>query len=190
MIIKTKTDKDNSEVDNPQPIVSKNAQQINSNLNLALLTRGFNQFLLYGMSQDELHILRLSFHTSIYNQYLQRNLQLDWSYDALLQREEDWLRAQMNNATNSNRIVRNPFLSLIIRGGDDIRMRERERRPLYDEPNICFIQGFICGILLNIFSIIFLIMYSFKRKFKLGMQIGMVIGISIFLIPFLTLNKV
>lgn len=188
--MKTKTLKEDSEVDNPQPIVSQNTQQIDSISNLALLTRGFNQFLLYGMSQDELHILRLSFHTSVYNQYSQRNLQLDWSYDAMLQREEDWLRAQMNNATNSNRIVRNPFLSLIIRGGDDIRMRERERRPLYDEPNICFIQGFICGILLNIFSVIFLIMYSFKRKFKLGMQIGMVIGISIFLLPFLTLSKV
>lgn len=185
--MKNQTDKPNSVQNNPQSIITQSTQEINSNY--VLLTRGFNQFLLYGMSQDELHLLRLSFHTSIYNQYLQRNLVLDWSYEAMLQREEDWLRAQMNNASNSNRIVRNPLLSLIIRGGDDIRMRERERRPLYDEPNICFVQGFLSGILLNIFSIIFLILYNFKRKFKLGMQIGMVIGISIFVLPFLTLNR-
>ena len=125
--MKPQVDKSNliSEDDSNQDedVISSNTSRINTdtnnNINLIFLTRGFNQFLLYGMSPEELHTLRLLFHSAIYYQHMQRNSIIDWSQEAMLRREEEWLRAQLNsNTTNANRAIRNPLLSILVR--DDL----------------------------------------------------------------------
>ena len=72
--MKPQVDKSNliSEDDSNQDedVISSNTSRINTdtnnNINLIFLATGFNQFLLYGMSSEQLHTLRLLFHSAIY----------------------------------------------------------------------------------------------------------------------------
>ena len=173
--------------------INRSINEINRRNNLLLLQRGFNIFLNYGVSEEELHVIRLLFHYTLFQQYRRRGLNMDWSNEAMLEREERWLRNYTNNINENvirNRIYENRrnFNNNIIL----IRRRRnyfnRNRNDIYFsdnyyEPNYCFIQGFVIGFLLNIFTLLCLILCKFRRKFRLGLQMGMLISICIFILP-------
>lgn len=154
-------------------ITIENTSRINTETNangLLLLTRGFNQFLLFGMTLDELQMLRLLFHSSIYQHNLQRGISIDWSYEAMLSREEEWLRAQSMNRNNRNRRV-----SL-----------GQRRRVESSSVSCCFAVGFLCGMVLSIFGIIFLCLCNFTPEFKFAFKVGMIVGTFFYLPPVLS----
>ena len=168
--------------------VNQNNQDINAH-------RGFNIFLAHGLSPLELRTLRTIYHLSYIhnNRFNARNI--DWSPQAIYQREENWLHSQMNNyyrALNQNTyhrrniIIRNPVNNtfyLFVRSNNRFRPRNYYRSTNY-EPNINFLVGFIFGILLNIFSICILMLRHPRIKFRIGLIFGMILSI-IFTLPLL-----
>ena len=171
--------------------INRSINEINRRNNLLLLQRGFNIFLNYGVSEEELHVIRLLFHYTLFQQYRNRGLNMDWSNEAMLEREERWLRNyNFNNSNNiRNRLYenrRNNNNIILIRrrrnyfgrNGNDVYFTDN-----YYEPNYCFLQGFVIGFLLNIFTLLCLILCKFRRKFRLGLQMGMLISICIFILP-------
>ena len=172
--------------------INRSINEINRRNNLLLLQRGFNIFLNYGVSEEELHVIRLLFHYSLFQQYLSRGLNMDWSNEAMLEREERWLRNYTNNINENvirNRIYENRRFNnniILIRRRRNYFNRNRNDiyfSDNYYEPNYCFIQGFVIGFLLNIFTLLCLILCKFRRKFRLGLQMGMLISICIFILP-------
>jgi len=170
--------------------INRSINEINQRNNLLLLQRGFNIFLNYSVSEEELYVIRLLFHYTIYQQFRNRGLNMDWSNEAMLEREERWLR---NYNFNNNIILRNRIYER--RNNNIILIRRRRRNyfsrnrneiyftDIYNEPNYCFLQGFVIGFLLNIFTLLCLILCKFRRKFRLGLQIGMLISVCIFILP-------
>lgn len=156
-------------------IVVESASRINTETNangILLLTRGFNQFLLFGMSPDELQMLRLLFHSSIYQHNLQRGISIDWSYEAMLSREEEWLRAQSTNRNNGS-------LNRSVSFG--------QRRRIESSSTSCWIVvGFLIGMILALFGIILLCLCNFSPEFKFAFKIGMIVGTFFYLPPALT----
>lgn len=134
------------------------------------LYRGFNRFLSYGVPSRELQLIRILFHSAIYQQGVRRGVVLDWSREGILEREERWLRAQSNN----NSIERGITLRLFNRN-----------ESLNLEPSLMFIKGLLLGILLNIFGVLLLLLWNFSPKFKSGLKLGIMIGTICFIIPFL-----
>ena len=173
--------------------INRSINEINRRNNLLLLQRGFNIFLNYGVSEEELHVIRLLFHYTLFQQYRRRGLNMDWSNEAMLEREERWLRNYTNNINENvirNRIYENRrnFNNNIILIIKKRNYFNRNRNDIYFsdnyyEPNYCFIQGFVIGFLLNIFTLLCLILCKFRRKFRLGLQMGMLISICIFILP-------
>ena len=169
--------------------ISLNDNQINQSINEInernneILQRGFNRFLNYGITIQELHLLRFLFHSAMYQQARIRGIEFEWSVQSMIEREENWLRSQVRN--NNNQINRGRYITLLIRNDFDNHDLRRRRRIIDYEPNFCFFQGLIIGFLLNIFTILFLLIFRFRPKFKIGLQIGMIFGICILVIPYL-----
>ncbi len=172
--------------------INRSINEINRRNNLLLLQRGFNIFLNYGVSEEELHVIRLLFHYTLFQQYRRRGLNMDWSNEAMLEREERWLRNYTNNINENvirDRIYENRRFNnniILIRRRRNYFNRNRNDiyfSDNYYEPNYCFIQGFVIGFLLNIFTLLCLILCKFRRKFRLGLQMGMLISICIFILP-------
>ena len=137
--------------------------------------RGFNRFLFYGVPPSELQLIRILFHSAIYQQGIRRGVVLDWSREGILEREERWMRAQSNDRNNLER-------------GIIIRLLNR-----YDslnlEPSMMFIKGLLLGILFNIFGILLLLIWNFSPKFKCGLKLGIIIGTIFFIFPYLLIRK-
>jgi hypothetical protein len=174
---------------NNNELSSINENQINQSINdinernNEILQRGFNRFLNYGITIQELHLLRFLFHSAMYQQARIRGIEFEWSVQSMIEREENWLRSQVRN-NNNNNINRGRYLTLLVR--NDFDNNNLRRRRIYNyEPNFCFFQGLVIGFLLNIFTILFLIIFRFRPKFKMGLQIGMIFGICILVIPYL-----
>ena len=162
------------------------------------IPRGFNIFLSHGISPNELRALRILYHLSTLHNSIVNHRNMDWSAQAMFQREENWLRTQMsqnhniqnniNYNRNSNRnrnaiILRNPrnnSITLYISHGNFNRFRQRRyyRNNTY-EPNINFLQGFIFGFVLNIFALCIMLISRPRPKFKIGLVFGMILSISI-----------
>ena len=162
--------KDNSNSENQNStnqnneLLSINENEINQSINEInernnqILQRGFNRFLNYGISIQELHLLRFLFHSAMYQQARIRGIEFEWSVQSMIEREENWLRSQVRN-NNNNNINRGRYLTLLVR--NDFDNNNLRRRRIYNyEPNFCFFQGLVIGFLLNIFTILFLIIFN------------------------------
>ena len=174
---------------NNNELSSINENQINQSINdinernNEILQRGFNRFLNYGITIQELHLLRFLFHSAMYQQARIRGFEFEWTVQSMIEREENWLRSQVR--INNNQINRGRYITLLVRNDFNNHDLRRRRRIIDYEPNFCFFQGLIIGFLLNIFTILFLLIFRFRPKFKTGLQIGMIFGICFFVIPYL-----
>ena len=72
-----------------------NIQNINNN-------QGFNIFLQYGFTQDEIRGLRMIYHLSALRNSIANGRNIDLSLNAMYQRENNWLRNNGNNNNNNN----------------------------------------------------------------------------------------
>lgn len=115
---------------------------------------------------------------------------VDWTPQAVLAREEEWLnnnRGVPNNINNGNVNLQNVDLVIMNRNmfyGNDI-MQQRLRRHLIgmeEENNRMFACGLLIGMVCNIYTIFFLLFCNPRPKFKKGLQLGMVIGTIIYVI--------
>ena len=166
------------------------------------IPRGFNIFLAHGISPNELRTLRIIYHLSYIHNSIANNRNIDLSPQAMFQREENWLRAQMNNMRNNynnynyrrNIIIPNPrnnsVMVYINHNMNNNRFRQRRYyyREVNYEPNINFLQGFIFGMVLNIFSLCILMISRPRPKFKFGLLLGMIFSFCI-TFPFMLEQK-
>ena len=174
-------------------------RQINNENQNNNAPRGFNVFLQYGMSPNELRTLRVIYHLSYLHNSTINNRNIDLSAQAIYQREENWLRAQINNNlrnqnshNRTNILIRNPRNNTISIYVNDIGNRFRQRRYYRQtnyEQNINFLIGIILGMILNIFSLCILMLTRTRIKFKVGLILGMLLSI-IFTFPFLLEPKI
>ena len=179
--------------------ITNNLEQLLHNRNPGYVRRGFNIFLLHGLSLVELRTMRLLFHLSIYHQNSLAGNQLDWSQEAMLYREERWLINQLNNrilnnnndnndnnnndnelGDNENDMINrnNNYISLNINDVDNESyiLRRRFIENLFNfefETSYLIIIGFCSGFLLNVFGLL-LLLCRFKAKFKIGLIFGVV----------------
>ena len=185
---------DNEQINNSMREIDHHRQNNN-------MQRGFDIFLAHGISPNELRTLRLIYHLSYLHNNMVRGRYVDLSPQAMYQREENWLRSQINNNLRNNHnnyyrrniIIRNP------RGGHSMtlyvnnnwnRFRQRRYYRQYNyEPNINFLQGFIFGIVLNIFAICLLVVNRPRPKFKIGLLFGMLISFCL-TFPFMLEPKI
>ena len=142
-----------------------NIQNINNN-------QGFNIFLQYGFTQDEIRGLRMIYHLSALRNSIANGRNIDLSLNAMYQRENNWLR---NNGNNNNNERRNYVRIMINNNGF---RRRRYARVYRYESNISYIQGFFFGIVLNIFSLFVLMIVRYRPKFKLGVLFGMIFSVT------------
>ena len=189
---------ENLNVENEQ--MNNSMREIDNNNNLN--PRGFNIFLAHGISTNELRILRTLYHLSYLHNNIANNRNIDMSPQAMFQREEDWLRAQMNHSNirrnnyynnyyRRNIVVRNPRNNSVVLYVDHnlsgIRPRRIHRHANY-EPNILFLQGFIFGLVLNVFSLCIIIISRPRPKFKIGLMLGMLLSMCL-TFPFMAESK-
>ncbi len=165
--------------------------------------RGFNIFLAHGLSPNELRTIRILYHLSYLHNNIANNRNVDMSPQAMFQREENWLRTQMNNNRSirnnyhnnyyrRNIIIRNPrnnTITLYVNNNnlDGIRQRRFYRHAHY-EPNILFLQGFIFGLVLNVFTLCIIMVTRPRTKFKIGLMLGMLLSMCI-TFPFMVETK-
>lgn len=192
-----------SEKKNTENLENEGNEQMNHSMreinNQGQNPRGFNIFLAHGISPHELRTIRLLYHLSYLHNNLANNRQIDMSPQTMIQREENWLRAQMNNNMRSNInnyrrniIIRNPrnnTITLYVNSRNMNGMRQRRfYRQIYYEPNINFLQGFIFGLVLNVFSLCIMMISRPRPKFKIGLMLGMLLSICI-TFPFMLESK-
>ena len=152
---------------NPNAVeVNNSIHQMNNNNINANNMQGFNVFIQYGFSPDEIRALRMIYHLSQLRNNMANGRNLDLSLNAMYQRENNWLG---NNRRNYVRINLNDN-----NNGRLIRRRRRYR----NESNLSILQGFMVGILLNIFSIFVLMIVRYRPKFKLGVLFGMIFSVT------------
>ena len=152
---------------NPNAVeVNNSIHQMNNNNINANNMQGFNVFIQYGFSPDEVRALRMIYHFSQLRNNMANGRNLDLSLNAMYQRENNWLG---NNRRNYVRINLNDN-----NNGRLIRRRRRYRT----ESNLSILQGFMVGILLNIFSIFVLMIVRYRPKFKLGVLFGMIFSVT------------
>lgn len=133
------------------------------------VNRGFNRFIFYGVPPRELQIIRILFHSAIYQQSVRRGINLDWSRDGILEREERWLHAQADNRRDTAISVR------LLNRYEEMNL----------ESTLSFLKGLILGIVLNVFGIFLLMIWNFSPKFKCGLRLGILIGFVCFVIPYI-----
>ena len=193
--------------------IQQNIREVLNNRNPRNMRRGFNIFLLHGLSNIELRTMRVLFHLSAYHQSMLRGNQLDWSEEGMLEREERWLINQLNgpllnnnnnnngNNNNDNEQERdnereminrnNNYISLNINANEnDDLIRRRYITNLINfefEPNYLFLIGFCFGFLVNIFGFI-LLLCKFKRRFKIGLFCGIIISMLFYSLTILSLK--
>ena len=140
------------------------------------IRRGFNIFLLHGISQIELRNLRLLFHLSAYQQSLLRHENLDWTSEGMFEREERWLMSQLmdNYVIRRNRNRTHRGMRIVVRG-----------RYNNFESNFAILQGLAIGFALNVFTFVLLMVYRARPKLKMGLFCGMLLSIIFVNIPFL-----
>ena len=152
---------------NPNAVeVNNSIHQMNNNNINANNMQGFNVFIQYGFSPDEIRAIRMIYHLSQLRNNMANGRNLDLSLNAMYQRENNWLG---NNRRNYVRINLNDN-----NNGRLIRRRRRYRI----ESNLSILQGFMVGILLNIFSIFILMIVRYRPKFKLGVLFGMIFSVT------------
>ena len=152
---------------NPNAVeVNNSIHQMNNNNINANNMQGFNVFIQYGFSPDEVRAIRMIYHLSQLRNNMANGRNLDLSLNAMYQRENNWLG---NNRRNYVRINLNDN-----NNGRLIRRRRRYR----NESNLSILQGFMVGILLNIFSIFVLMIVRYRPKFKLGVLFGMIFSVT------------
>ena len=112
------------------------------------MQRGFDIFLAHGISSNELRTLRLIYHLSYLHNNMVRGRYVDLSPQAMYQREENWLRSQINNNLRNyhNNYHRRNIIIRNSRGGNSVtlyvnnngnRFRQRRYYRQYNyEPNI------------------------------------------------------
>ena len=186
MISEKKEHELNNSIENEQ--MNNSMQAINSQETGHNIPRGFDIFLRHGVSENELRTLRLIYHLSYLHQNLLTNINnnnyshrnIDMSVQSMYQREENWLRAQLNNLNRRRNVINpeNRTLSLNTNNRNRFRGREHFRRRRR-EPNINFLRGFILGAILNCFTLIFLLFGRERLKFKLGLLFGMIFSFFI-----------
>ena len=188
---------ENLNVENEQ--MNNSMREIDNN-NYIQNPRGFNIFLAHGITTDELRILRTLYHLSYLHNNIANNRNIDMSPQAMFQREEDWLRAQMNhnrirrnnynNYYRRNIVVRNPRNHNVVLYVDhNLRgIPRRLNRHANYEPNIIFLQGFIFGLVLNVFSLCIIIISRPRPKFKIGLMLGMLLSMCLSF-PFMVESK-
>ena len=112
------------------------------------------------------------------------------SVQSMYQREENWLRAQLNNLNRRRNVINpeNRTLSLNTNNRNRFRGREHFRRRRR-EPNINFLQGFIFGVVLNVFALCILMISRPRAKFKIGLVFGMLLSFCL-TFPFMLEPKI
>ena len=192
--------------------IGNNLGQLLANRNPRYIRRGFNIFLLHGLSIGELRTMRLLFHLSTYQQNSILGQQLDWSQESMLLREERWLINQLNNrmfndhnndnnnSINDNEQERdneqeminrnNNYISLNINDveNENYTLRRRYIENLLNlefETNYLLVIGFCSGFLLNIFGIL-LLFCKFKPRFKIGLVCGIISSLVFYLMAVLS----
>ena len=171
--------------------IQNNIREVIDGRNPRYSRRGFNIFLLHGLSLNELRTMRILFHLSASQQSLLRGEDLDWTEEAMLQREERWLISQLNgpllNNNNNNEeqerdneretIIRNnnnTYIRLNINENDGVRIRYEETLFNFEfEPIYAFLIGFCVGFIVNFFGI-FLFFCRFHKRFKIGLIWGII----------------
>ena len=176
--------------------LNNSINDIHNQQNINGMRRGFDVFLNYGLSPIELRTLRFIFHLSILRNNIHNfNRPIDFSLQAMYEREEEWLRNQMENNTRNNQInqfrnQRNDIHLLVYNNNNNlygIRAR-RYFRNNNSEPNINFLRGFFFGLVLNVFSIILIACFRLRPKFKIGVLFGMMLSICI-AFPFMMIHN-
>ena len=158
-----------------------NNEQINNSINNINENnlQGFNIFMQYGYSPEEIRALRMIYHLSSLRNSLANGRNLDMSLNAMYQRENNWLGNNQNNNQNNNYVYLNRRNYIRINlNNNNMRIIARRRRIYRNEPNISILQGFMMGIILNIFSIFVLMIVRYRPKFKLGVLFGMIFSVS------------
>ena len=152
-----------------QEEMNNNLNEINNNQNnLYNPIRGFDIFLLHGLSSNEVRTLRLLFHLSAYQQSILTGVPLDWSAEGIYHREESWLLNQLR-APNRNEENENYLTLYVNEGGLLFRNRNSsENNMIY-----IFLLGFFIGFITNISGILILFC-RFKPMFKVGLLFGMI----------------
>ena len=163
---------DNDEYNNFEQQLNDNLDNnLNNNVesNQNILRRGFNIFLQYGLSINELRVLRLVFHLSAFRQSALRREEFDWSPEGIFQREERWLVNQFSNSIENNE----------QRVDIDNTLNSLQNMINFNYENYyMFLLGLYIGFLFNIFSL-FLLLCRFRIKFKFGLVIGMFLSILV-----------
>jgi hypothetical protein len=163
--------------------VNNSINQMNNNPNININNyQGFNIFLQYGFTQDEVRGLRMIYHLSALRNSIANGRNLDLSLNAMYQRENNWLRnnANINQNENQNNNYNNNRNGNVVRirlNNNGFRRIRYHRRYFY-EPNISFLQGFMFGMILNIFSLFLLMLVRYRPKFKCGVLFGMIFSVS------------
>lgn len=152
---------------NPNAVeVNNSIHQMNNNNINANNMQGFNVFIQYGFSPDEVRALRMIYHLSQLRNNMANGRNLDLSLNAMYQRENNWLG---NN--------RRDYVRINLNDNNNGRLIRRRRR-YRNESNLSILQGFMVGILLNIFSIFVLMIVRYRPKFKLGVLFGMIFSVT------------
>ena len=134
--------------------VNNSINQMNNNPNININNyQGFNIFLQYGFTQDEVRGLRMIYHLSALRNSIANGRNLDLSLNAMYQRENNWLRnnANINQNENQNNNYNNNRNGNVVRirlNNNGFRRIRYHRRYFY-EPNISFLQGFILTVGFN-----------------------------------------
>ena len=159
---------DNEQVNNSIHEMSYNNQNI---------PQGFNIFLHYGFTQNEIRGLRMIYHLSALRNSIANGQNIDLSLNAMYQRENNWLRNNNNSNINNNNINNNRRNVVRINLNNNNGFGRRRYIRIYrHEPNSSFFQGLMFGIILNIFSLFILMLVRYRPKFKIGLILGMVIS--------------
>lgn len=167
--------------------------------------RGFNIFLLHGLSLDELRMMRIFFHLSAFQQSILRREDLDWSEEGMLQREERWLINQLNGPLLNNNnneqegdiereiIIRNNnnnYIRLNINEDDRVTIRYEDTLFNFEFESIyIFLIGFCIGFIVNVFGIL-LCFCRFHKRFKIGLIWGIITSMIFYSMTAFSLFKI
>jgi len=152
----------------------------NVDLRTLVSTQGFSRFRNYGMSAEEVHMLRVMFHTNF--MVNNRNIpQTAWTPPEIIRREEDWIQQVQNEDSEVPSRAFNTFgagtrVMNLLRRNNGNSVMDVQSLELDNESNFKIVLGFILGIFLNYLVIFFVFFFRLRPKFKLGLLIGGLVG--------------
>jgi len=89
----------NRNVDNAEQNIRNNMREGNG----SFLTQGFSRFRNYGISAEEVHMLRIMFHTSyLINNRGSNPSAISWTPEDVIRREEEWISQNNGNESDMN----------------------------------------------------------------------------------------